>query len=170
MSRSLLADAFEHHAWATQCLIDHCLGLDDAQLDAPIPGAYGPIRDTLRHIVGADAWELWFISDEPAYHIDADSMSLPELRVAAERVAAGWAQLLATNPDPDRVVHEVDPDDGYQRDAPLGLRLAGALDHASDHRSQICTALTALGMAPPAIDAMDFGLHTGRVTEVWPPA
>jgi uncharacterized damage-inducible protein DinB len=168
VTRSLLADAFEHHAWATRRLIDACAELDDAQLDAPVPAAFGPIRDTLRHIVGADAWELWLISADPAHAVDDSGMSLPELRDAAERVAAGWAQLLATNPDPDQVVHEVDPGDGYERDAPLGLRLAGALQHGNDHRSQICTALTLLGIDPPAIDAMDFGLHAGRVTEKWP--
>jgi hypothetical protein len=37
-----------------------------------------------------------------------------------------------------------------------------------DHRSQICTALTTLGVEPPAIDVWDFGIETGRITEVPP--
>jgi hypothetical protein len=33
---------------------------------------------------------------------------------------------------------------------------------------QICTALTTLGVEPPAIDVWDFGLQAGRVVEVPP--
>ena len=67
----------------------------------------------------------------------------------------------------DRVT-DVDDDDGYQKKAPIGIRLAQALHHGTDHRSQICTALTALGMEPPAIDAWDFGIDVGRVIEIPP--
>ena len=43
-----------------------------------------------------------------------------------------------------------------------------ALHHGTDHRSQICTALTTLGMEPPLIDVWDFGAEVGRVTEIPP--
>jgi uncharacterized damage-inducible protein DinB len=42
------------------------------------------------------------------------------------------------------------------------------LNHGSDHRSQICTALTTLGIEPPKIDVMSYGLDIDRVTEKWP--
>jgi uncharacterized damage-inducible protein DinB len=42
------------------------------------------------------------------------------------------------------------------------------LHHGTDHRSQICTALTALGVEPPGIDAWAYGLQAGRVVEVLP--
>ena len=54
MTRSILADAFEHHVWATLPLIDACLELDDEQLATDVPGTYGSILDTMRHLVGAD--------------------------------------------------------------------------------------------------------------------
>jgi len=43
------------------------------------------------------------------------------------------------------------------------------LHHGTDHRSQICTALTTLGLEPPEIDVWDFAWEQGRVQEV-PPA
>jgi hypothetical protein len=95
-------------------------------------------------------------------------MSLAEARVVMERNGSGWTELLAGSLDPEAVVREVDETDGYQRWAPVGFRLAGTLDHGSDHRSQICTALTTLGVDPPKIDVMNFGLDAGRVTERWP--
>ena len=42
------------------------------------------------------------------------------------------------------------------------------IHHGTDHRSQICTALTTLGVEPPLIDVWAFGLQTGRVVETSP--
>ena len=49
--------------------------------------------------------------------------------------------------------------------APLTIRLAQVIHHGTDHRSQVCTALTTLGIEPPAIDAWDFAWKDGRLTE-----
>ncbi len=51
-----------------------------------------------------------------------------------------------------------------------GIRLAQALHHGTDHRSQICTALTSLGVDPPSIDVWDFAALDGRLLEVPPPS
>jgi uncharacterized damage-inducible protein DinB len=47
----------------------------------------------------------------------------------------------------------------------VSIRLAQALHHGTDHRSQICTALTSLGVEPPFIDVWDYGEQMGTVTE-----
>ena len=36
------------------------------------------------------------------------------------------------------------------------------IQHGTDHRSQVCTALTSLGVEPPEIDLWDYGEATGR--------
>jgi uncharacterized damage-inducible protein DinB len=59
-------------------------------------------------------------------------------------------------------------EEGYERDASIGIRLAQALNHGTDHRSQICTALTTLGVEPPGIDVWEFGMQTGRVIDIPP--
>jgi uncharacterized damage-inducible protein DinB len=40
----------------------------------------------------------------------------------------------------------------------------------TEHRSQVRTTLTRLGVEPPKIDVYDFGLDTGRVVEKMPDA
>ncbi len=60
----------------------------------------------------------------------------------------------------------IDEDDGYATSATLGIRLAQALHHGTDHRSQICTALTAIAMEPPSIDVWDYGLSVDRMAVV----
>jgi uncharacterized damage-inducible protein DinB len=161
MSRSLLDDAFGHHVWATLRLIDTCLALSPEQLETAVPGTYGSI------LVGADSSYLFSITRGRTSLIDEDGMGLPELRDAMAGHAADWAELLAQDPDPDEVV-ERHRDDGSETHAPIGIRLAQALHHGTDHRSQICTALTALGVEPPLIDVWDFGWTDGRVVEIPP--
>ena len=167
MSGSLLQDAFAHHVWATLRLIDACVPLSPEQMGTTVPGTYGSILETMRHVVGADAWYLFVTSGERTPLIDEDRMDLPELRSAMEDFGAHWFRLLATDLDPDAVLVRR-RDDGSQTHAPVGIRLAQALHHGSDHRSQICTALTTLGREPPAIDVWDFGEQHGRVIEIPP--
>ena len=166
MSRTLLEDAFEHHVWATLRLIDTCLTLSPSELERAVPGTYGTILDTQRHLVGSDSWYLFEITGDRARRIEEDLMDLPELRSAMERDGEAWSALLAQDPDPDAVLKDVDENDGYERDAPIGIRLAQALHHGTDHRSQICTTLTSLGVEPPGIDVWNFGVEVGRVVDV----
>ena len=168
MTGSPLDDAFAHHAWATMRLIDVCLPLTTEQLGTSVPGTYGSIIETMRHLVRGDSDYLSILTGDRAHRVDADEMDLPALRAAMENDGVLWSELLAKDLDPDAMVHEVDEDDGYERDATVGVRLAQALHHGSDHRSQICTALTALGVDPPSIDVWNYGLQAGRIVESLP--
>ena len=166
---TILGDAFAHHSWATLRLIDACLELDPEHLETTVPGTYGSILDTMRHVVGGDAWYLFVMTDERVPNIDESQMDLRDLRTVTEGHADEWPRLLAEHSDPDAVIvrrHE----DGSQTSATIGIRLAQVLHHGSDHRSQICTALTSLGVEPPAIDVWDYGETTGRVQEIAPPS
>jgi uncharacterized damage-inducible protein DinB len=167
MNDSLLADAFGHHVWASLLLLDACLPLTAEQLAMPVPGTYGSILDTQRHLVGADASYLFVTTGGRTRQIDEDQMDLRQLRVQMESHGPAWSQLLAEDLDPKTVLvrHR---DDGSETSAPMSIRLAQAVHHGTDHRSQICTVLTTLGIEPPAIDAWDFGVEDGRVTETPP--
>lgn len=167
MTTSLLSDAFDHHVWATLRVIDTCLALSPGQLATAVPGTFGTILDTLRHIVGADTAYLYVMTGERWPLIEEDDMDLPQLRAAMEANGAEWTRLLATNPDPGTILSR-HREDGSATHAPFGIRLAQALHHGSDHRSQICTALTLLDIAPPDIDVWDFGWQNGQVVEVAP--
>ena len=169
MTRPILADAFAHHVWATVRLTDACLALTPGQLETTVPGTYGSIIDTMRHLVGADASYLSVTSGGRSPAVDEESMDLAQLRAVMADHEAGWDSALAGDLDPDLVLvrHRKD---GSESHAPLGIRLAQVLHHGTDHRSQVCTALTTLGIEPPAIDAWDFALEQGRLTEVPAPS
>jgi uncharacterized damage-inducible protein DinB len=167
MSKPLLQDAFGHHVWATLRLIDACLPLSPEELATTVPGTYGSIISTMQHLVGADASYLFRLTGEQASRIDEDEMGLGELRAAMERNGTAWSRLLRQGLDPDATI-VTRRDDGSETHAPVAIRVAQALHHGTDHRSQICTALTSLGVEPPGIDVWDFGLTNGRVTEIPP--
>jgi uncharacterized damage-inducible protein DinB len=165
MHRPLLADAFAHHVWATIRLIDACRALPPERLSTTVPGTYGSILETLRHLVGADASYLSVLTGGRVPEVDEAGMELEQLRSVMVSSGPAWASLVAEDLDPDADVvrHR---DDGIDSHAPLGIRLAQALHHGTDHRSQVCTALTTLGVEPPAIDAWDFADSEGRLAEV----
>ena len=165
---TLLDDAFAQHAWATLLLIEGCRSLTREQLETEIPGTYGSILATMQHMVGGDSWYLWHFTNDRAHLIDEFEMDLEQLRAVIEANGELWSRILADDPDPEENVHDED-EDGYRRDAPVGIRFAQALHHGVEHRSQICTGLTILGVDPREIDVWTYGAATGRVLDI-PPA
>jgi uncharacterized damage-inducible protein DinB len=167
MTTPILADAFRHHIWATLRLVDVCAELDPAQLDTSAQGTYGSILETMRHLVGADASYLFVLSDGRYPEVEEADMDLAALRTVIERDGPGWDEVIAADLDPARIVvrHR---DDGSTSSAPLGVRLAQVIHHGTDHRSQICTDLTTIGITPPEIDVWDYAASEGRLAETPP--
>ena len=167
MTATLLDDALAHHVWATQRLIDACADLTSDQLTSPAPGTYGSILDTFRHLVGTDCWYLTFFRDGPraieeGAEADAD---LAVLRAAITANGEAWMTILSANPDGETDM--VEHGDGWDFHSPLGFRLAQVIQHGTDHRSQVCTALTSLGVEPPEIELWAYGEATGRTRGVY---
>jgi uncharacterized damage-inducible protein DinB len=169
MNGSLLADAFGHHVWATLTLIDSCSTLSAEQLATPVPGTFGSIIDTMRHTVGADRSYLALLSEGGISEIDEESMDLAALRAAMAETGPVWSAVLARDLDPAVMIVR-SRDDGSTSGAPLGVRLAQVIHHGTDHRSQVCTALTNLGIEPPDIDVWAYAWNDGRLTETEPTA
>lgn len=163
----MMDDAFNHHVWATLRLIDACIELTSEQLDDTCRGTYGSILQTFRHLVGADAFYLTILGVSDVPSVDEDTMDLTELRRVMEQLGTVWTAFLSRNLEPDFVIEEHE-EDGYERRAPVSIRLAQALDHGTDHRSQICTILATLGIEAPIIDVWEYGIVVGRIFEKIP--
>jgi uncharacterized damage-inducible protein DinB len=157
---SLLKDAMAHHIWASERLIDVCQALTPEQLRTPVPGTYGPIIATLAHMVGSDGWYLTFFRDWTNPIGEDEGVTLAELRSAITANGAAWMEVLADELDADADM--VEHGDGWDFHAPLGIRINQVIHHGTDHRSQVCTALTSLGVEPPEIDLWAYGEATGR--------
>ena len=156
----LLRDALGHHVWATLRLLAACEGLDAEKLATNVPGTYGSILETLRHTLGADCSYLRRLdgTHEP---IDEERADVAALRAEMERHEAAWTAVLDVGIDADEIV-VVERDDGSVARSAKGLRIAQVIHHGTDHRSQVCTALTTLGIEPPSIDVWKYGAAVGR--------
>ncbi|MGZ4651327.1 MAG: DinB family protein [Kineosporiaceae bacterium] len=141
---------------------DTCAALDETQLATAVPGTYGSILETLRHLVGGDVFYLDVLRGEREPFDEAAS-EIPTLRAVMEGHDGAWQRLIAGPLDPTADVVEYE-DSGWETHAPLGVRLAQALYHGTDHRSQVCTALTSIGVEPPAIQVWDYAERDGRMS------
>ncbi|HEY3334939.1 MAG TPA: DinB family protein [Candidatus Limnocylindrales bacterium] len=170
MNGQLLQDAFGHHVWASVVLLDTCAALTPDQLATTVPGTYGSILETLRHLVGADYGYLEVLSPGTFGPFDEeDAADVAGLRAAMAATGPAWVALLETDLDPDQTITR-HRDDGSTSSAPLSIRLAQVPHHGTDHRSQVCTALTTLGIEPPEIDAWSYAWKDGRLSETEPQA
>jgi uncharacterized damage-inducible protein DinB len=157
----LRADFFRQNEWASLRLIDACRALTDEQLDAAVEGTYGSIRATFRHIVAAEGWYAEILGHEPTRRLDGDDPR-PEWDVLAEIVSANADALVAAVADPPDRLIRIGSDDEPEN-AEAAVILIQAFHHATDHRSQICTILTTLGIEPPGWSSWDWGLAMGRL-------
>ena len=164
-----LDDAFGHHVWASLRVLDACSALTPDQLQTSVPGTYGTILETVHHLVESDTFYLFVITEGRVARVPEEGMELAELRTVMGANERHWTSVLAEDRDPDSLT-VVRSDDGSEFHAPMGIRLAQALHHGTDHRSQICTALTTLGIEPPGIDVWDYGDSTGRTMDVSAPS
>jgi len=166
MTNSIVDDAFGHHVWATEKMLDACAGLTDEQLATTVPGTYGSILDTLRHLVGADGGYLHLLTDGKVAELaDEEHASVADLQAAMPAFREGYASVLADDADLDAEIAR-HRDDGSTSYAPLSIRLAQAVQHGTDHRSQISTALTTLGIEPPDLDMWAYADSGHRLAKV----
>lgn len=158
-----LIDAFRHNAWATDLVLTTCQGLTDDQLDATVAGTFGSIIETLRHIVSSEASYYRRLSgDEPEWLTEAlETADVATLAEHATDLAGRWQRFLATPFDAERTYIVQWEGDEY-RDVPAGVVLVQALHHAGEHRTQVCTTLTAIGMPPLELGVWEFAADTDR--------
>lgn len=158
-----LIDAFGHNAWAMRELLSVCGAMSESQLQTTVPGTYGSIIATLRHTVSSEAGYCARLTGDEL-RPDRPAEPAPDLAQLAghlDDLAARWDGFLAHPFDAERTF-VVAWHDGVDRDVPAGIFLAQALHHGNEHRAQICTALSLLGVTTPDLGLWDYAEATNR--------
>ncbi len=160
----LAAEFIRQNNWANLKLIALCEGLDEALLNASVPGTYGRLRDTLVHIVASQEF----------YIARLDEIRPPSWRIAEDQPWPGFARLkecaaefgrrLETLAVEGRAGWRVDFDDNNWR-TQASVILVQAVNHCVDHRSQIATILSQAGVEPAELDGWAWGEATERTVE-----
>ncbi|HEY7201470.1 MAG TPA: DinB family protein [Candidatus Dormibacteraeota bacterium] len=150
-----MIEPFRHNAWATLRLLEFCRDLDPAMLDASAPRTYGPINETLAHVVGTEEMLAAMVEGAAATGPPPGFTSVDDLLERARWMAERWERLLESAPHPERLV-EVDRA-GVRQLVRVGTVLAQVVHHGNHHRSLICSALTGIGLEPPRLDGWAYG-------------
>ena len=155
MSENFLVKLFEHNHWANLQIIQACASLSDEQLDAePQSATMGSIRQTLIHLVGAQHNYLRLLSLPLDQRQDRLSLEFAGLLESATRSGEALTALLRENTSP-YLQTPFQTRNGYLVEP--WVLVVEIINHATEHREQIKSMLSALGVTPPAIDGWDYG-------------
>ncbi|MFN8177774.1 MAG: DinB family protein [bacterium] len=163
MTETFLTKLFEHNHWANLRIIAACSALTDEQLDAaPQAGSSWSIRHTLTHIVEAQRGYLSLLTLPPEAR-RAAPLAFAELRESAARSGEG---LLALARDETRRTFEprLRTTDGYLVEP--WVVMVQIINHASEHRRQICGMLRAIGAPAPDLDGWTFAESVGALVRI----
>lgn len=159
-----LRDLAQHNAWANAQLLTYCQTLDEETLNATVPGTFGTIIETARHIISSESSYIYRLTGfEPGLRWREDrAVGLDVLAERAAALSSALEHFLATDWDEERP-GEARGGEGEVFAVPAAIYLTQAIHHANEHRAHICTILGALGRATPEGSGWDYAIATGRM-------
>ena len=155
MTVNILEKLFKHNQWANLQIIQACSELNDEQLDAePQSATVGTIRETLWHIVDSEGD---YLSQLTGVDFGFNWQAPPSFDELQEAVGVIGEGLLALARDASSKVLEVQihSEDGYVIEP--WVIVIQLINHATEHREQIKSMLSALGVKPPRVDGWGYG-------------
>ena len=154
MTEIFLVKLFEHNNWANQKIIEACSALSDEQLDAePQSVTKGSIRQTLSHLVSSQHGYLSLLT----LPVDARRRISPAFAELQESMRISGEGLLALvrGESGNDLNTRLQTTDGFYVEP--WVVMVQIINHATEHREQIKSMLSALGVTPPNLDGWDFG-------------
>ncbi len=163
MTDNVLAKLFEHNNWANLQIIQACSTLSDEQLDAePQSATKGSIRLTLLHLVASQHNYLSLLT-LPVEARQRISPTFAELEQAA-RLSGEGLLALARDESNKLLKTQLQTTDGYFVEP--WVVMVQAINHATEHREQICSMLSALRVTPPDLDGGSYGEVTHALVPI----
>lgn len=152
---------FEHNNWANAELMGFCNTLREDQLDAaPDPQSEWSVRRVLEHLAGAQAGYLALLT-QPKEERQQVDLRFEELGASLEASGVGLLEYAQGESSQGGHLYSTD---GYEIEP--WVVLVQSINHASDHRRQVCGMLRALGEKPPALDGWRFAEARGGLRKL----
>lgn len=155
-----------HNTVMNERLMDACRRLTAEQLTATAAGTYGGVGATLVHMANAQmGYAARLLDTQRPEALPEDPF--PGFDVLGGRFADGNSQLEegATRAGQDRDVEVTgdNPPGRWRLSVPLFL--LQAVNHGTEHRSQIATILTQIGVEPPRMDGWAYFFESGHMRD-----
>ena len=163
----LIGHLFQHNTMMNQRLVEACRALAPDQLDASVLGTYGTVGATLVHIANAQAAYAARLLDTSRPEPLPEN-PFPGFDALTERLALGDTQLesAVSQAGDDREVQVSGDDPPRTWRMPVALFLLQAINHGTEHRSQVATILTQLVFEPPEMDGWSYFEDSGQMIPV----
>jgi uncharacterized damage-inducible protein DinB len=163
----IITEFFKHNTMMNDRLLDACEGLTPEQLATTVDGTFGTIAATLVHIANAqNGYAPRFLGRDRPERLEPDPF--PGFDRLREHFDLGNAMLeeAAARAGEDHTVQVSGDDPVGTWTMPAVLLLLQAINHGTEHRSQIATILTQLGQEPPEMDGWNYFFDAGWLEEV----
>lgn len=163
MTELFLIKLFEHNNWANQRIIQACSSLSDEQLDAvPQSVTKGTIRLTLVHLVSAQFSYLRTLTLPVEERREAHTVDFAELQESTTKSGEGLLALAKGEQKP--FTSPLQTRDGYYVEP--WVLMVQIINHATEHREQINSMMSTLGIAPPDLDGWSYGEATHALVPI----
>ena len=152
---STLVELIHYNNWANAHVLAVCQKLTTGQLAAATPGTYGTIRDTLEHIIRAEADYVGRMTGDhlqPPFEWGGLA-ALTDLSTFAGQVADALLDAARRIP-PTQMVYE--EEDGNTLDYQARALFIQVINHGIEHRTNITTILNGLGLPVPEVDGWGY--------------
>lgn len=163
MTEDVLVKLFEHNNWANIQMIQACSALSAEQLDTePHSATKGTIRQTLLHLVASQRGYLALLT-LPVEERQKVPLAFADLKEVAQ--SSGEALLALLKGEKGELTrNRLQTTDGYSVEP--WVILLQIINHATEHREQINSMLSALGLTPLDQDGWSYGEFTNSLTPI----
>jgi uncharacterized damage-inducible protein DinB len=150
-----LIELIRYNNWANAQVFSACMKLTEDQVSASAPGAYGSIHATLGHLTAAEADYINRMTGEgpqPPFRWE-DRPALDDIFAFSSIVASALLDAIQRVP-PEYIIHE--EEDGNTIDYKASLLFIQVINHGIEHRTNITTILSGLGLPAPEVDGWGY--------------
>jgi uncharacterized damage-inducible protein DinB len=161
MRNEALVKLFEHNNWANIQMIQACSALSDEMLDAePHSVTKGTIRQTLLHLVSSQRGYLALLT-LPVEERKKIPLPFEDLKEVAQSSGEALLDLIRKDDLPKT---QLQTTDGYYVEP--WVVVLQIINHATEHREQLNSMLSALGQAPLDQDGWSYGEFTNSLVPI----
>lgn len=164
---NLVVELFKHNTMMNARLVEVCRGLTDEQLASTVEGTYGTIGATLVHVAGGQhSYAARFFGRERPPRLAESPFPGFEALSAHFNEGNSLLEQAAAEANIDQYI-ELDDDDSVTRwRMHRSLLLLQAINHGTEHRSQIATILSQLGITAPEMDGWTFFFDANHMEKI----
>jgi uncharacterized damage-inducible protein DinB len=161
-----LAEMFRYNAWANRELFEACRSLTAEQLDMQIRGISGSVRELLLHIAGGQ--QTFVLRTKGRQHEGelGRHSEWPGIETVIHIAASTSEELIAIAEQLEASEEVGLPYQGKTYRYPKRFFLVHAMQHSTEHRTEVKVALAHLGIETPDLDGWRYSQAAGYGQEM----